>query len=104
MGVSLLTNISVDTVGDAFELPRPGNIHANHQMAVYVWATSFGSGTVRLEVSPDGTNWFTARTLGDSQATFTTGDMVVAHLRGARYVRGRLDGSSGASGVNMVLY
>lgn len=102
--MKLLSNISVDTVGAAFEAPKGGGRQLRDSyVSVYCWATSFGGGTVTVEVSPDGgTSWFVMRRWNENQAIFTISDVYTCFTRGG-HVRARLTGSAGASGVNVMV-
>lgn len=102
--IKLIDNQSGNSyTGPAFEVPHPGDMFRDKLHAAYCWATGFGGGTVQVEVSPDGTNWFIARAPDIGQAKFTAADHYLVTLR-AKYVRGVLTGATAASGVNLGLY
>jgi hypothetical protein len=96
MAVKLLDDISTDTVGSAFK--TDGGSKTFH-----CWGT-FGSGTVSLEASSDGTNW-TVLSISGTAAEFTTAKVAfIERLGQGMHVRASLSGSSGASGVNAWLH
>ena len=96
----LLTNVSANVDGDDVKLPDYGGPLNDGIYSIFCWATSFGGGTVTIQVSPDGVTWFTARSVNENQVTFTQGDVKTAYLKGV-FVRARLTGASGASGLNV---
>jgi hypothetical protein len=102
MSLKLLDGVVADTTGAAFELPMYNRTkHPN--FGVFVWSTDFGGGTVTLQVSPDGVNWFTARTPADAQITTLVSDHFIAALRGA-YVRAKLTGATAPAALSVWLF
>jgi len=104
--VTLLDNLSADGAGPTFRLPlkthRPSAFE--HFYTFVCYATNFGGGRVRVEVSLDGgSNWFTARTLNDNQLIWDVSDYMYAPIK-AELIRGTLTGSVGASGVNLFAF
>lgn len=99
----LIDNTSTDDLtGDWFDVPQRGGRGLWHNLfSVYVWATSFGGGTVTIEVTPmgDSSQVFTARRVDETQALFTQSDVETVRLRGFR-VRARISGSTGVSGLS----
>lgn len=70
--------------------------------SAYVWATNFGGGTVRIEVTPDGgASWFGARRVTtENQADFTVSDMQMIYLKGT-HARAVVNGGTGVVGLNV---
>lgn len=93
----LLDNVSVDVSGDPIEGLGAG-------MALDIWATSFGGGSVSIELSPDnGTTWITA-SYGGNPATFTENTAkYIVKIGLGELIRATLTGSTGASNVNAQL-
>lgn len=94
----LLKNVSVDTDGDLIK----GD---GSKYELDIWATSFGGGTVNIEISPDnGTTWILA-TYGGNPASFSENKALhiekVAH---GEYIRATLTGSTGADNVNAIIF
>jgi len=81
--------------GDSYELLTGGRMPKENIRTVYCWGT-FGGATVTVEVSPDGSNWFSVTGL-----SFTSADAINMEVR-ARYVRGVVTGGTSPS-VNMLL-
>ena len=100
----LIDNTSTDDLTGAwFDVPQRGGRGLWHNLfSVYVWATSFGGGQVRIEVTPmgDQSQVFTARIVDESQAIFTVSDVKTVRLRGSS-VRARIVGSTGVSGLSV---
>ena len=93
----LLENVSVDTTGAGIQ-GDGGN------KGISIYATSFGSGNVSLEISPDeGTTWINVPYNGVPSAFTTNVDLLLLTLRQEWIIRAKLTGSSGASGVNVKL-
>lgn len=97
----LATNAGADgNYPDATGLPiqEPDAARYDGLKTLYVWG-SFGSGTVKLQVSPDnGTTWFDVTGLDNITAKFIGN----SQLRGSR-VRINVSGSSGPT-INAILY
>ena len=77
--------------------------HDGAEPLIAVWATSFGGGTVTIQVSPDdGTTWITMKKLLDgSAATYTSNTTDLLEDIAAGYlIRATLTGSTAASNVN----
>ncbi|MEM9107583.1 MAG: hypothetical protein AAGC96_18200 [Pseudomonadota bacterium] len=73
-------------------------LHPNQSLAASMQATgNFGGGTLTVEVSNDGTNFFPLSTLEGSPAPTLTSDGLVEMSTGARYIRPSLAGGSGGS-------
>ena len=100
--VTLLDGITADEDGASFALVVPGTGRHNALYSAYVRSTDFGGGTVTIQVSSDGTNWFTARTRNDNQAIFTVADHMVLQIQSAN-VRARLVGAVGPAALTVEL-
>lgn len=99
----LLNNVSADTTGVGQEIHRLYRGHGDSIFAFYGWATSFGAGAIRLEVSPDaGTTWFIARTTDGAQAVITANNVLTVYVRPG-FVRAVLTGATAPSGVHAAL-
>ena len=96
--VTLLPGVTVDTDGDAILITPPDHLWQEAVFTVFVWSANFGGGSVFIQVSPNGSQWFTARSRNDNRALFTASDHMVIWLR-APYVRARLTGSTTPSAV-----
>ena len=63
---------------------------------------TFGGGTAPLEISNDGTSWFTARDR-NNDAISTTGATLVDLSSGATRVRAKIAGGNGSTAVTVEL-
>jgi len=90
----LLDNVSVDTDGTPVLGDGSGK-------GLAIWATTWGSGTVTIQVSPDNkVTWITA-TIGGNPASFTANAVrYIIKIGQGQWIRATLTGSSGAVGVN----
>jgi hypothetical protein len=91
----LLSNVSVNTTGT-------GVAASGANMKIAIFATSFGSGTVTIEGSPDGgTTWIgLTQQYTNSAATATANAFITCNPIGPQLmVRAKLTGATGASGV-----
>ena len=106
MATTLLNAVDADTVGTAYTMPKDdvlGPMGVGFK-GFFIWGDDFGSGTVTVEVSHDGTNWFTLREFGSgSQISTTVSDHYAAVVR-APYIRGRLNGATNPSNVSVVMW
>jgi len=84
----LLEGVTADGSGDAVHL------HEKTESTIFCWGT-FGSGTVTVEMSPDGSEWFS-----HSDLTFTAKGITNIVLPKDCYVRGTLSGAT-APNVNL---
>jgi len=95
-GMKLFSSYAAgDAASSEYGIPVYGGPLRQVIAAVFCWATNFQGGTVTIQISPDGTNWFTARRVNEQQSQFTVSDVHMVHLRG-RYIRAELTGT-GAS-------
>lgn len=97
----LLDAVDADTDGDSNEIHSGYRAGRADVRSCFVWATSFGGGTVTIQVTPDnGTNWFPARTSDGIQATFTQSDMRNIYVRGT-HIRAVLNGATSPSDLSV---
>ena len=85
----LLSNASGGN-GTTFEIRQWGNRELNHLYTLFVWGT-FGGATVTLEISHNGTDWFTV-----SGVSITAKTALNVEFR-ARYVRAVITGGAGVT-------
>ncbi len=94
----LLTDVSVDANGTAVESDGAGKL-------LVVWATDFGSGTVTIQVSPDGgTTWIALLVIGTAVAFTANAAQFLDWIGQGLQIRAVLSGSSGADSVNARLF
>ena len=98
MVAKLLDAVAVDTNGTGVKADGGGKTLA-------VWATSFGSGTVTIQGSPDGgVTWITL-TIAGNPAAFTANSIrYIDRLGQGMQIRAILAGSTGASNVNAAIF
>ena len=98
--MKLLDGVTVDTDGGSIPctLIRGGQVDPIHTVCCY--STDFGGGTVYVQWSPDGTNWFTMRRVDENQAIFTVSDVYNVRARGG-LVRARLTGSAAPAALTV---
>lgn len=98
MIVKLLDAVDVDTNGT-------GVIGDGAERLCHIYATSFGGGTVTLQVSTDGgVAWTTIKQAGGADAAFVADIVVViALIPSTVLIRATLTGSVAASDVSAVL-
>ena len=102
--MKLLDAVDANTTGASFEIVG-NNARGSTQSfrSVFVYADSWGGGTVTIQVSPDnGSNWFTARLDDSTQASFTASDMKNALIRGT-LIRAILTGATSPSNVTVIV-
>lgn len=65
--------VTTNVNGSDFRIQVPERMRGDAIYSVFVWNSTddFDSGTVTIQVSPDGTNYFTARDVNANLATFT---------------------------------
>lgn len=102
--IVLLNVVTVDTVGDSFKIPVPEAQRGGALYSAFVGSTDFGGGILHVEVSPydDESAWFIARSRNDNRAIFTVAGHLVLHLQ-AKWVRGRLFGSTNPAALTVIL-
>ncbi len=94
--IKLLDNVSANTIGDAKKGDGGGRV-------LTVFGT-LGGGTVTLEVSDlDQTNWVPVTLNGTPVAVVTPIALYIRKISQGQYIRASLAGSSGASGVFVVI-
>jgi len=82
--------------GDSYELRTGGKNAKENIRTVYVYGT-FGGTTVTVQISPDGTNWFTVTGL-----SFTDVGAINMEARAA-FIRGVVTGGTTPS-ITMVIF
>jgi hypothetical protein len=98
MATLLLDKVDVDTDGNAVTTVTQPKV-------LVVWATSYGSGTVSFQISPDsGATWITP-SIGGTPCEYTA-DVVtnLPPIGQGMQVRAVLTGSSGANDVSAAIY
>ena len=102
--MKLLDGVTADVDGATFDVPSGGSKFRHPLFSFFVYSTAFGGGTVLIQLSPDGTNWFTARALGsDAQMAFTEADYMVGAIR-APYVRATLSGATAPAALTVDMF
>ena len=102
--ITLLSAVTVDTTSSTFTLPLKTHTAGSdqHHYSVFVSSSDFGSGTVTIELSVDGgSNWFTARSPSDAQASFTQSDHLIIETPRSGLLRARLNGSTSPSALTV---
>jgi len=98
--MKLLDAVTSNTTGTAAEIH---NMQQLHSVFCYAVGDDFGGGNVSLQVSPDGTNWFTARTDTGAQATWTQSDVLTIFLQGHQ-MRAVLASATSPGAVTVQVY
>lgn len=83
--------------GEGKQLPPSRSLGASIQAV-----GAFGGGTVTIEVSNDGTNYFPLSLLDGTAAPTLSADGLIEISTGAKYIRPVLAGSSGGT-INILL-
>jgi len=94
--MQLLSAAAEDTTGSTNELAMPGRGELSHFFTLFVWGT-FGGTTVKLQISPNGSEWFDVT---DADA-ITVKTVLNVQFRAA-YVRAITSGGAAAS-INAAL-
>ncbi len=75
------------------------------ERSLIVWATSFGGGSVVIEISEDGVTFVPVTENGGTDVVFTLNtSRIILKIPSDQYIRARLAGATGATGVNVVLF
>lgn len=90
-------SLSTDTVGSKAELPPNRSLGASVQ-AIGTW----GGGTLTIEVSNDGTNFFPLTLLDGNAAPTLSADGLIEMSTGANYIRPNFQGGAGGS-IDIIL-
>ena len=94
--MAILLNAVSSGIGPEVEPPASYQaLHGDSVYHVYVATTDIGAASVTIQVSPDGTNWFTARRTDENQATFTVADVHTLRVR-AKLMRASISGTATA--------
>ena len=101
--MKLLDAVVVNTAGATQTNKLIGGGHVDPTHTVCCYPADFDGGTVTIQWSPDGTNWFTMRRVDENQAVFTVSDVYNVRARGG-LVRARLTGAGGALAALTVIY
>src|SRR5689334_21372188 len=96
MAYTLFSAQTTNATSSVQTLPTPDVRNQRLPLTVYAFGT-FGGGTVKLQASPDGTNWIDVPSV-----SFTAAGMINVDL-GAYQVRAVLSGATAPS-VSLVLY
>jgi hypothetical protein len=97
MALSLsLDAATANGAGAAIPAPRFDQVRPRNPLTVYVWGT-FGGATVKVQVSPDGANWFDLSNYSFSAIGCENIDAATAFYR--LYVTGASGATSLTGGV-----
>jgi hypothetical protein len=95
--ITLLSEVNIDTIGDAWKSDGACK-------SLLIDAVGFGGGTVTIEVKRDGGQWVVPTKTDGTPTAFLQNSLEKFDYAGAGYyVRARLNGSTGASKVNVCL-
>lgn len=97
LGTPLLYQVNADTTGKAVPIQN----QRLHNIAVQ--GANFGSGTVAIEWSLDGTTWSPLLGTDGKAITFTQNGLVGSLSINGIYLRASLSGSTGAQNVTVTL-
>lgn len=104
--IVLLNGVTSDFVGTPVSIATGEGRGHDALWGVYVYSTDFGGGTVTIQVSPDGVNWFIALSINDNQAVFVGspggGGYLLLNIIGLE-VRAKLENSASAAAVTVKL-
>jgi hypothetical protein len=104
--MKLLDAVVTATTGAWFDIPQFPGKGNDAIYACYVYSTDFDGCVLTIQITPEsGTpvNIFTARTIDESQATFTLADVQHLRLHGAK-VRAKLTGGGTPAALSVVLF
>ena len=97
--VTLLDEVTDNvTNGTAFDISLPEARNRDDRYGIYCFCASFEDGVAKCQVTPDGTNWFTARHPSGALATWDddTGSGYLLIEARALQIRGYLSGITAA--------
>lgn len=97
LGTPLLYQVNADNVGNAVPIQN----QRLHNLAVQ--GANFGSGTVAIEWSLDGTTWSPLLGTDGKAITFTQNSLVGSLSINGIYLRASFSGSTGAQNVTVTL-
>lgn len=97
LGTPLLYQVNTDTVGNAVAIQN----QRLHNLAVQ--GANFGSGTVAIEWSLDGTTWSPLLGTDGKAITFTQNGLIGSLSINGVYLRASLSGSTGAQNITVTL-
>jgi hypothetical protein len=97
LGTPLLYQVNADNIGKAVPIQN----QRLHNLAVQ--GANFGSGTVAIEWSLDGTTWSPLLGTDGKAITFTQNGLVGSLSINGIYLRASLSGSTGAQNVTVTL-
>lgn len=93
-----LVTASDDVTGEAKSVVSPGHMYKTHIRTLFVWGT-FDSANFKLQVSPDGSEWFDV----PNADTITAKTVVNVEFR-AKEVRAVITGSTTTAIITAFLY